>query len=94
MNEVPDGLFAADEPAPVTVHNENGRSPFLIVADHADNCIPRALVRLCFAASRPVATERPLLAIASRDCCICVEGRARQVSSLGLLLRSPHARLA
>jgi predicted N-formylglutamate amidohydrolase len=46
MNEMPDSLLAADEPAPVTVHNENGSSPFLIVADHAGNSIPRALGRL------------------------------------------------
>ena len=46
MNEVPYSLLAADEPAPVTVHNENGRSPFLIVADHAGNSMPRALGRL------------------------------------------------
>ena len=46
MNEMPDSLLAADEPAPVTVHNENGRSPFLIVADHAGNSMPRALGRL------------------------------------------------
>jgi predicted N-formylglutamate amidohydrolase len=38
-----DSLLAADEPAPVTVHNENGLSPFLIVADHGGNVIPRAL---------------------------------------------------
>jgi len=37
---------AADEPAPVTVHNANGRSLFLIVADHAGNSMPRALHRL------------------------------------------------
>jgi predicted N-formylglutamate amidohydrolase len=43
MNEMPDSLLAADEPAPVTVHNENGASPFLIVADHGGNVIPRAL---------------------------------------------------
>jgi predicted N-formylglutamate amidohydrolase len=43
MNEMPDSLLAADEPAPVTVYNENGRSPFLIIADHAGNSIPRAL---------------------------------------------------
>ena len=36
-------LLAADEPRPVTVHNAQGRSPLLIVADHADNWIPRAL---------------------------------------------------
>ena len=46
MNELPDSLLAADEPAPVTVHNENGPSPFLIVADHAGNSMPRALGRL------------------------------------------------
>ena len=46
MNETPDKLLAADEPAPVTVHNEYGRSPFLIVADHAGNFVPRALGRL------------------------------------------------
>ena len=46
MNELPDRLLAADEPAPVTVHNENGRSPFLIVADHAGNFMPRTLGRL------------------------------------------------
>src|SRR6266853_1237062 len=46
MNDIPDRLLAADEPAPVSVHNENGPSPFLIVADHAGNCMPRALGRL------------------------------------------------
>jgi len=43
---MPDSLLAADEPAPVTVHNQNGRSPFLIVADHAGNSMPRVLGRL------------------------------------------------
>jgi predicted N-formylglutamate amidohydrolase len=46
MSELPDSLLAADEPAPVTVHNQNGKSPFLIVADHAGNAMPRALGRL------------------------------------------------
>jgi predicted N-formylglutamate amidohydrolase len=46
MNEMPDGLLAPDEPSPVTVRNEDGRSPFLMVADHAGNFIPRALGRL------------------------------------------------
>ena len=31
MNETPDHLLAPDDPAPVTVHNETGSSPFLIV---------------------------------------------------------------
>jgi predicted N-formylglutamate amidohydrolase len=39
-------LLAADEPAPVSVHNANGQSPFLLVADHAGNLTPRALGRL------------------------------------------------
>jgi len=46
MNETRDNLLAADEPAPITVYNENGRSPLLIVADHAGNAIPRGLGRL------------------------------------------------
>ena len=43
MNEMPDRLLAADDPAPVTVYNDKGPSPFLIVADHAGNFMPRAL---------------------------------------------------
>ena len=43
---MPESLLAADEPAPVTVYNADGRSPFLIVADHAGNAMPRALGRL------------------------------------------------
>jgi predicted N-formylglutamate amidohydrolase len=46
MTPAPDPLLAQDEPAPVTLHNENGPSPFLIVADHADNFMPRRLARL------------------------------------------------
>ena len=46
MNEMPGRLLAADEPAPVVVHNENGPSLFLIVADHAGNSMPRVLGRL------------------------------------------------
>jgi predicted N-formylglutamate amidohydrolase len=41
-----DSLLAADEPPPVTVYNENGPSPFVIVADHAGNLMPRSLGRL------------------------------------------------
>jgi predicted N-formylglutamate amidohydrolase len=46
MNEMPDSLLAADEPVPISAHNENGRSPLPIVSDHAGNSIPRALGRL------------------------------------------------
>ena len=46
MNEMPKNLLAADDPAPLTVYNAGGRSPFLLVADHAGNATPRALGRL------------------------------------------------
>jgi predicted N-formylglutamate amidohydrolase len=46
MSEDPGGLLAGDEPAAVTLHNENGSSRFLFTADHAGNGIPRALGRL------------------------------------------------
>ena len=38
-------LLAADEPRPVTVYNADAASPFLLVADHAGNLMPRALGR-------------------------------------------------
>jgi len=46
MNALPRKLLAADEPAPASVHNADGTSAFLLVADHAGNVIPRALGRL------------------------------------------------
>jgi predicted N-formylglutamate amidohydrolase len=46
MSEAANALLTADEPPPVTVYNENGSSPFLLVADHAGNAMPRALGRL------------------------------------------------
>jgi predicted N-formylglutamate amidohydrolase len=46
MKEPARHLLAAGEPSPVTVYNPNGGSPFLLVADHAGNVIPRALGRL------------------------------------------------
>jgi len=46
MNVMPKKLLAVDEPLPVSVHNAAGTSPFLLVADHAGNLIPRALGRL------------------------------------------------
>jgi predicted N-formylglutamate amidohydrolase len=51
MNETPAGLLAADESPPFTVDNENGRSPFLIVADHAGKHFPRRLGRLGLSAA-------------------------------------------
>src|ERR1700678_266307 len=44
MNET--SLLAADEPQPVTVTNQDGRSPFVIVADHAGRYLPRRLGNL------------------------------------------------
>ena len=46
MSEMPESLLAADEPAPVRLYNAAGPSPFLLVADHAGNAMPRALGRL------------------------------------------------
>src|SRR5271156_6012521 len=50
MKEPAKRLLMAGEPVPVTVYNPNGGSPFLLVADHAGNAIPRALGRLGIAA--------------------------------------------
>jgi len=36
-------LLAPDEPAPVAVHNPDGRAPVLLLCDHAGNFVPRAL---------------------------------------------------
>jgi predicted N-formylglutamate amidohydrolase len=46
MNEERGSLLAPDDPPPVTLHNETGTSPFLIVADHAGNLFPQSLGRL------------------------------------------------
>ena len=46
MSEMPESLLAADEPASVTLYNAARPSPFLLVADHAGNVMPRALGRL------------------------------------------------
>lgn len=52
MNDAPQQtLLAADDPPPVAVYNGVGRSPFLLVADHAGNIFPRALGRLGISAA-------------------------------------------
>jgi predicted N-formylglutamate amidohydrolase len=43
---MPQSLLGAGELAPSAIHNPSGPSPFLLVADHAGNAIPRALGRL------------------------------------------------
>ncbi len=40
------GLLGADDPAPVTITNADGSSPFLLVGDHAGRAIPRRLADL------------------------------------------------
>jgi predicted N-formylglutamate amidohydrolase len=37
------GLLAPDEPGPVAVDNPDGRAPVVVICDHADNFVPRAL---------------------------------------------------
>lgn len=37
------GLLQADEESPLEVFNEHGRSPFVLVCDHAGRSLPRAL---------------------------------------------------
>ena len=69
MNEMPQRLLAADEPPPVTVHNPSGASPFLIVADHAGNAMPRGLGRLGISQSeceRHIAWDIGIAAVACR----------------------------
>lgn len=46
MDDAPTRLLAADEPPPVTVSNEGGRSPLVIVVDHAGKYLPRRLQML------------------------------------------------
>jgi predicted N-formylglutamate amidohydrolase len=43
MDDMTTRLLAPDEPQPVTVSNAGGKSPFVIVADHAGNYLPRRL---------------------------------------------------
>jgi len=40
---VKDSLFGASDPAAVEIINPEGRSPFLLLGDHAGNAIPQAL---------------------------------------------------
>ena len=39
-------VLGDDEPPPVRIHNEAGRSPFLLIGDHAGKLIPRSLGNL------------------------------------------------
>jgi predicted N-formylglutamate amidohydrolase len=46
LNREASPLLAADEPGPVELYNEAGKTPVLLLADHATNFIPRAFNRL------------------------------------------------
>jgi predicted N-formylglutamate amidohydrolase len=96
MTDLPHPLLAADEPAPVTVDsvtvdnaavdNAAAPSPFLLVADHAGNIIPRALGRLGVAETeltRHIAWDIGIAGVA-----------ARVADALGaMLIRQNYSRL-
>src|SRR5579884_2590692 len=86
MKSAPATLLAADEPPPVTVYNEAGASPFLLVADHAGNLLPRALGRLGLA-------EAELARHIAFD--IGIAGVARRLSDAldAVLIRQNYSRL-
>jgi predicted N-formylglutamate amidohydrolase len=46
MDDAATPLIAADEPGPLAISNEDGWSPFVIVADHAGRYLPRRLQML------------------------------------------------
>jgi predicted N-formylglutamate amidohydrolase len=46
MNVTPGRFLNDDEPPPFAVENGIGTSPFVIVADHPGNCMPRRLSQL------------------------------------------------
>jgi len=43
---LPGGLLGPADPPPYTIHNESGKAPLLLVADHASRNIPAALQQL------------------------------------------------
>jgi predicted N-formylglutamate amidohydrolase len=45
-NTRPVPLLGSSDPAVFTVHNPHGRSPFLLLADHAGQCVPATLENL------------------------------------------------
>ena len=80
-------LLAAGEPAPVTVYNPNGGSPFLLVADHAGNAIPRALGRLGVAEAECGGTSPGTSALPGRP---ALGGRARRDADPAKLFAPRH----
>jgi predicted N-formylglutamate amidohydrolase len=86
MKEPAQSLLAADEPAPVSIDNAGGTSPFLLVADHAGNAIPRALGRLGVA-------EPELLRHIAWDIGIAGVGRLLADALDATLIRQNYSRL-
>jgi len=95
MNETTYSLLATDESAPITVHNANGRSPFLIVVDHAS--MPYRARSADWAFLKPNASATSRGTLVSRRFSLR-GGRARRHSGaaelfpLGYRLQ-PHARV-
>jgi len=51
-------LLGDGDPSPVTVINPAGRSPFLLIGDHARNAIPTALGTMGLTTTTDAATSR------------------------------------
>jgi len=69
MDAQPESLLAADEPPPFAASNLAGRSPFVLLCDHASNRLPRRLGDLGLAAAeleRHVAWDIGAAAVARR----------------------------
>jgi hypothetical protein len=60
MNETLDRLLAADAAPAFTVDNENGTSPFLIVADHAASTCQSGLDGLAYPMPNAIDTHKTL----------------------------------
>jgi predicted N-formylglutamate amidohydrolase len=86
MNASSKTLLAAHDPAPVTVYNADGTSPFLLVADHAGNVIPRALDRLGV-------SESDLQRHIAWDIGIAAVGRLLAVALGATLIQQNYSRL-
>jgi predicted N-formylglutamate amidohydrolase len=87
MDDAPGSLLAADEPQPITVTNQGGTSPFVIVADHAGNYLPRRLKMLGL---RKAECERHIAWDIGAGAVCCLVGDA-----LGaVVIRQNYSRLA
>lgn len=86
MNETADTLLAPDDPPAFTVDGENGKSPFLFVADHAGRQMPQRLGQLGLA---DAALERHIAWDIGAGAVACLIGKA-----LGaVVIRQNYSRL-